>query len=469
MARELRLNGFLLPAFTAYNSFDIPFAYPPLGLYVLASLSGIGIPELVIVQWLPVLVSCLSVPAFFLLANAVLKDRPRAAVATMLFALMPGSYDWQIMGGGVTRAFGVLFFCLAVYSVYKLFESTSWKRLVLGTFFCSLAVLSHPEIIMASATGCALLWAYFGRTWKKSFTALLVAAGTLVLTAPWWGNVLARHGMAPFLSALNTGAYRGLPFAAIYEAFLAPHSLFTLFGLLQWAGMLWSLWKKQTFLVAWGLLPYFVEPRSASTIAALPAAMLMALSLTDVVPALMERIRTALKWPVRSQDFTRYPWLNTALLLLSLGLFITAALHDFSVANTTLKPPEPQDLMAWVANNTPPDSQFLILTGKTGVATDPIQEWFPALTARRSQTTSQGLEWTLGTGFFTRLNQLMALQGCGEVACLNHWSADTGLGYTAVVVERSNLTESLARSLSQDDTFQLIYQNPGYLLYRAPR
>ena len=44
MARELRLNGFALPAYTSYNNFNIPFAYPPLGLYVTGFLSVLGIP-----------------------------------------------------------------------------------------------------------------------------------------------------------------------------------------------------------------------------------------------------------------------------------------------------------------------------------------------------------------------------------------------------------------------------------------
>ena len=80
--------------------------------------------------------------------------------------------------------------------------------------------------------------------------------------------------------------------------------------------------------------------------------------------------------PSASKDFTQTQWLNAALLVLMFGLFIVSALHDFSLANTTLKQPESQVLMDWVKQNTPENSQFLILTGFTGVATDPIQEWF---------------------------------------------------------------------------------------------
>jgi len=36
MANDLARNGFLLPEFTTYNGENIPFAYPPLGIYLTA-------------------------------------------------------------------------------------------------------------------------------------------------------------------------------------------------------------------------------------------------------------------------------------------------------------------------------------------------------------------------------------------------------------------------------------------------
>lgn len=466
MARDLRLNGFALPSFTSYNNFAIPFAYPPLGFYVTGVLSTLGIPELGSDHWLPIIVSCLSVIAVFYLFNVLLKDRPRAAVATLMFAMIPGSFDMQVMGGGMTRSFGILFFALAISAVYRLFENPKWKFLLLAVLFFSLAVLSHPEIILATASGCALVWVFFGRTWKKSLFAAGVAAGTLALTAPWWGTVLALHGPAPFLSALNTGAYKGLPLTGLYEAFLAPAALFSLFGLLLLGGIAWCVWKKQWFPIAWVLLPYFVEPRSAAGVASFPGAILMAFCLMEALPALVAWVRKLLKKGAAAQDFTQTWWLNAVLFVMMFGLFIAGALHDFSLANTTLKPPDPTAMMDWVKQNTPSDSQFVILTGFSGVQTDPIQEWFPALTGRRAQTASQGLEWKLGPGFFTRLDQLIALQKCTDVACVETWSAQTGLGYTDLVVEISAVTQGLVDSINRDKAYGLVYQNATYLVYQ---
>src|SRR5438093_1573766 len=60
MVRDIQANGFGFPAFTSYNSLQIPFAYPPLPFYLAAVLSAVtplGIPE--VLRVLPLVASCL--------------------------------------------------------------------------------------------------------------------------------------------------------------------------------------------------------------------------------------------------------------------------------------------------------------------------------------------------------------------------------------------------------------------------
>ncbi len=65
MLRELKSNHFLIPAFTSYNYSNIPFAYPPFGFYAGAFLNVLGIPDIEILRWLPVIVDVLTIPGFF--------------------------------------------------------------------------------------------------------------------------------------------------------------------------------------------------------------------------------------------------------------------------------------------------------------------------------------------------------------------------------------------------------------------
>ncbi len=91
MIEDIQANHFLLPAFTSYNHLNIPFAYPPLSLYLGALLSAPGIPTADIVRWLPPIVSSLSILAFYWMASRMLGSRPTAALATVAYALMPRS------------------------------------------------------------------------------------------------------------------------------------------------------------------------------------------------------------------------------------------------------------------------------------------------------------------------------------------------------------------------------------------
>ncbi|HEY2979947.1 MAG TPA: hypothetical protein VGJ22_02095 [Anaerolineales bacterium] len=464
MVRDLRANGLALPAFTEYNDASIPFAYPPFGFYVAALLGGAGIPALDVLRWLPMVVNFLSIPALYFLAATLLEDRAGAAVASAFFALTAGSYSWQIMGGGLTRALGMLFLVLAVLSVYLMFRRGEPKIVVLSIVLCSLAVTSHPEVSLATAASCALCWLFFGRTWRATGQAAIVAAGALLLTAPWWGTVLAQHGPAPFLSVVHSGAYVSSPLIAIFREYLAPASLLAPIGVFRLAGLAWSLWKRKYFLPVWMLLPYFAEPRSAPAMAFIAGCMLAAIGLTQALPWAVDRIarRPATE---AALDFTKRNWLSISVLVTVLAMFVQSALYDFRLIKTSLVPPEPQDAMAWARDNTPLQSRFLILTGEHGIMTDPIQEWFPALAGRRSQTTLQGLEWTLGPDFFPRLSHLVDLQDCRDVACVENWSATTELDYTHVLIQKAPSMRPLLDAFSIDPDYQRIYDNPEAAIF----
>ncbi len=458
MIRDLRANGFLLSQFTSYNFADIPYAYPPFGFYIAAALSLLGLPDLETLRWLPALVNFASIPAFYLLANALLQDRPRAAVAAIIFAMVPSSYGWQIMGGGLTRSLGLLFIILALYAVYRMFERGAWTFVLLSILFGALAVLSHPEAGLATASACALFWLFFGCTKRGILQALIVALGVAVLTASWWGNVLAMHGTAPFLSVLHSGQYNVNPIQKLFHDLARVDGYVALFHALLWIGTLWNVYKRQFFLPAWLALHFFVEPRSAEAFSFLPACLLAAQVLVDVLPALVDRIRK----PAAILDYTQRNGWTLSLLGLMLIWFVQSGLYDYSLVNTSLVPPAPQALLEWVRENTPEGSRFVLVTGEP-VMTDPLQEWFPALAERRSQTTLQGFEWTLGADFFPRLSQLLEMQRCPSVACVDKWSRSTDLPYDYLLVKLNKETRALWDSLEPGGC-EIVYEDPEYVV-----
>ena len=123
MIKDLQAAHFSLPAFTTYNQAQIPFAYPPLAFYLTGIINSLtGIPLLGIIQWQPLLISILTLPVFYYLVRQVTGSETRASLGTLIFALTPNSYWWNIVGGGLTRSLGALFFTLAAISAWKMYR-----------------------------------------------------------------------------------------------------------------------------------------------------------------------------------------------------------------------------------------------------------------------------------------------------------------------------------------------------------
>jgi Dolichyl-phosphate-mannose-protein mannosyltransferase len=153
MIEAIKINGLKLPLYFQYNRLNIPFAYPPLAFFIGALLSNLWhLSPIDIVRWLPGIVSVGTVPAFFYLSNSILNSSYQAGLATLAFAFTPRTFTWAIMGGGLTRSFGLLFLLLSLGYIYRLFKEHDRKYLFAAILFCALVVLSHPEAMVHTIT-----------------------------------------------------------------------------------------------------------------------------------------------------------------------------------------------------------------------------------------------------------------------------------------------------------------------------
>src|SRR5215210_4279864 len=126
MARDLQAAHYHLPAFTSYNDAKIPFGYSPLGFYLAAALDDLTPLSLMdAFRWLPLVTSCLIVVAFAALARTLLASRAAVAAAVVAFALVPRSFIWMLMGGGLTRSLGFLFALLTLRQLIRMYTTRS--------------------------------------------------------------------------------------------------------------------------------------------------------------------------------------------------------------------------------------------------------------------------------------------------------------------------------------------------------
>lgn len=156
---------------------------------------------------------------------------------------------------------------------------------------------------------------------------------------------------------------------------------------------------------------------------------------------------------------------------------LVAGIFDFQLVNTSLKADD-LEMVEWVKSNVSGEKTFLLATGREFSMSDPLQEWFPALTNQYSAATMQGLEWTLGAGFFPWYDQLIAFQHCAHLNCVSKWSARNSVDYDYLIVtippesDESDLAvslRSLAVSTRSSALHLLVYESENALVFELSK
>jgi len=481
MIRDLKANHFVLPQFTTYNFANIPFAYPPLGFYISAIFSALlPISDLQVLLWLPALVNTLAIFFFYKFAGQILPSRTSASLAALAYALSSRAFLWQVMGGGITRAFGMLFLILMLWQAVQLFRAphlnqqendsllgATHPHLALTTLFGALTVLSHPQTALHAVLGGVLIFLFYGRNKRGMISALLVAAGVVLLTAPWWGTVFLRYGFEPLLSAGQT-SQRTLEFYLVVLNLHSPTNYLALpFLLFFYIGLWFSFKRRDFFFITWIVLAYLIDTRGGDGVALFAESMLAGAGLLQLS-----------SWISRSNsDQPEGVMMKRASQILVFGsafyFILTASISDFQLVNTSLKPAD-LEMIEWVNSNVEDGRTFLLSTGREFSMSDPMQEWFPALTRQHSATTLQGLEWTLSEKFFPWYEQLVEFQHCADLDCVSAWSTASSVDYDYLIVtippkedegEFGNSLRSLALSTRASASHVLVYESETALVF----
>jgi hypothetical protein len=479
MTKDLIANGFRIPAFTTYNS-NIPFAYPPLAFYFSGFLSVItGWSLLDIFRILPSVISTLSIPAFYLLANDLLKSKQKTAIATVIFALIPA--EWSIMGGGATRSFGLIFSLLTLWSAYRMYSLGVKKYIILAIVFGSMACLSHPETAVHTIASAILFLLFFGRNWRGLIRSVIVVVGVLVCAAPWWVTVITTHGFSPFLSATQTGGYRFDIVLGFIQGKIAQEAFLTFIGCFTVIGLFLELAKKKIFLPVWMIAMVITEPRSATSYWKPVIAMLAAIVLLDLIfPGLRSGVRQI------SDQISKENWAEELFSGRMVKIIFTFFLAYFIMSAYAIVQEDRRSLMVrpgdikafeWVNTNISPNQRFILVTGVDSLY-DPTSEWFPALTDENSLATVQGQEWTQGKMFTALLGSSANLQLCvvQDTNCIADWKKKTGLAFDYIYLQKwlvqtqegeSYIDWPLQDSLAESGKYEVVYESDSTVIFKG--
>lgn len=473
MALDVRDAGYALPATTGYNGLDVAYAYPPLGFYA-AALFGDLTPfsTLDAFRALPLLASALTIGAFAALARPLLPTRMALAAAVFAFALNPRSFEWMIMGGGITRSFGLLFALLAIAAAVRLCRAPNWRWAGLMGVTGALAVLSHLEMAWFMTFSVALVFALGGRRREVFVRGAAAGAIAAALCAPWWGAVLGRHGIDPFVSAAtSSGPSRVSPIVQFLLFNPTEEPLFPLIAALGVLGAAAAIARREYLLPAWVVACAFLDPRAFGTVAAAPLALLAGSAFaTTVVPLLRGSgdARRSVAVPVTVASVcVLYAMLGSLLA----GARILVPLDSGERA-----------AMTWIAANTPSDARLLVVTG-TQWEVDRTSEWAPVLAGRVSAATVQGTEWLGGAAFRERIDAYDELQLCAFAtsACIDEWVTRHGQAFDYVLLPRvrpaaqssvlpdDECCPGLRPSLAADDGYRLVFDNESISVFERVR
>ena len=468
MIRDLRASGFILPEFTSYNLSDIPFAYPPFGFYVGAIISSLfSVSDVDLLRWLPAIVSAAVVPAFYWLSLQFFDNTTKTFIATVIVAVMPGTFGWLVMGGGLSRSFGILFYLLAVGNALRLFRNKDSHSLWSTILFCALVILSHPEVGFQTAGICFLIWLIYGRNQFGIKHAILVSLGTALISAPWWLSVVIYHGFTPFISAMQTGIHETLV-ASLFNSFFSLKGGLPFVPVLGLLGLYLTLRRKEYLLPGWILLPFFLDPRNAPAIAEYGHILLA----SEALHFLWEKFNQSYVEDVKKKNATPSPYASYFISLPFIFLVVYFFWVTFSISKeffiVSLQVPD-REVMEWVRTNTPEDGRFLLMTsgGRVSPMLDSFQEWFPALAERHSQNTLQGREWTLGSDFYDTLLLFLDLQTCSDADCLRAWASNNDIRIEYVLVRAGYVSPDLIDSIGSDGGFKTIYESDTAMIYQS--
>lgn len=512
MVQELQRSNYHLPNFTAYNSARIPFAYPPLGLYVtgtMADLTRISLIDLF--RFIPLAISTLTIVAFFFLARSLLMSEAAVISAVFAFALIPRSFIWLLMGGGVTRSFGFLFAILALHQVHLMYTRRRWKFVLQATMFAALTVVSHIGTVPFLAFSIGLFFLAYGRHRHGVIASIALGIGTLVLSAPWWVSIVGAHGIEPLLAANASGSSifsdseaRRATLGWLAHLGVGSSSggstaepLFPLLGTLALLGALYCVSRKMFFLPVWWLTIIVLDTRAGATYAIVPVAMLTGIGLTHVLlPAfapgwidhgLLAKIKSSvdgchslgasLLLVLRRQSFPvmLFGFFLCYAMLGALSTKLTPAAETRNLASLSK---EERVAMYWIAESTAPSSRFLVLPENewNGWWVNKTSEWFPVLAERTSVATVQGYEWLPDNAFAKQRNNFKLLRKCagGTAQCLDDWSRQTGIAYTHIYIPQPTLPaedsyllccQVLITTLRDDPRYDLLYSGPGAFVF----
>ena len=486
MTEDLVKNHFQLPVYTSYNHKNIAFSYPPLPFFLAGSISSLLKIELVsIFRFLPLLFSILAIPAFYSLSNELLRTESQRIYATLAFTVASPSFEWMIMGGGLTRAPAYFFSILALKYFVRQIRTQKRYDLLPTVFFSGLTGYFHLEILWMTTCLMLVTTLVMSRHKKSLISIIYTVVGICILLSPYLFFVMINHGIQPFISAFSAGEFVWhKSIAKLLLDTITGEYLFTPIAVLGLFGFLYNIYKKEYLLPAWIIFTTFLNPRSLERTLIIPITLLVGITMTRIIiPGILSRFQ---EWFQEDTDAEKHfvdPLMRDLMptkiiALVIVYMFIRSAMtgqifvYGLNVTLNSLSAHD-QKAMTWISQHTQTESNYLVVTPLSNWEVNEVAEWFPTLSKRESVITVQGTEWLPNDAFgeHQKLYNDMILCPLSGLQCILEVSNRYQISYSHIYLS-GNLQQfnvqfplPIETELRNSSEYTLIYDQGSVLVF----
>lgn len=399
---EIAANNYRLPECVMFNKECITFTYPPLSFYFAAFATEFGFTPLEVTKWYGNVVHTIYTIIAFFVIKRVFASHFAILACFAIFAFHSRSFEWLIMGGGISRVTAACFFALTLLSVMRFKDGITGGKIILTGLAVGTTLLSHPEWGIAAAGVVTVYMMYELRLSVRSFAALCAVGFVSALClVPWLYAALSIHGLEPFRAAAGASDFNLINsvLAILTFGFVPPpvriFCAVAIVAVILRRDMFWLL-----ALVAMQLL----VPRSyPSAMSGLPLAILAAIGIEEMRRYVAPYLDRATEGSVVRRVLGRSP-VGFELVFAGVLIFFMMIVNYLTVvqAESLVQiSDEAVEAMEWANDNVEEGTKFVMVTGQFW-AIDEIEEWFPLVTDFQLLSLVRGTEWFDGNVFDLR-------------------------------------------------------------------
>ncbi|MDS0282306.1 ArnT family glycosyltransferase [Haloarcula onubensis] len=494
MAATVAHSDALVPTtIQGFTTDGVPFAYPPLGFYVMAVFLKVGVDGVQLLRFgAPVILLCLVALIYHL--TVVLTDSPATGLVAGVITGTHVSLNVYLVGAsGFVRGLGFLFMLVAMLGAYQYYANDGGRRaLATAVVGWGLVVLTHPVHAAAAGAGVAAAWLVWDRTPRGLATGGAIAVGGLVIASPWWLTVASTHGADIFFTGAGShgsinhslsdlralaGWFWGSSYVLNWPAAFALVGAASLVARGEWHQPAWLAAPVVLLVPPHGRLGILVVAPLGAVGFVFVCSLLADLDI-DLPDVSTRRLPGLDRYVDRDlPDLSANQVVAIAFFVVLVGPFVAQNMAAASGTSPYSPLPvyaddEDRTAMEWIEDQTAADAQIAVVGGAS--------EWFPYLANRTSVIVKYGTEWSGRETFSRHESAQYHLRNCWNASCVNATLVDHDFAsetdylyvpYGGFMSGRTGTTISpaLHRSLVASEQFTRVYRNEGVGLYAYNR